>query len=235
MENVYFEDMSGPIRWQKYHKAIFTFLKQFSSLPKVEEDRNTQVHYASLDSPYIDKMKEIVNGVGTKPLLVFKLADEKMLSYTVPFMVPFLYFQKNNNNGFDSYKAQSPIMKELTYDCALLTTNEKEAYYILDRIEFASNSFKHYETKVNGSPTQLYVENVKDETQINISAGDKRKYLYSFTIRIPKAIMQIQETEKDTIGSVLNVNVDNKIKIDSVKTAVEADTISAEKIKKEGK
>jgi len=194
MKNVFLKDRFGESeRWLRYHKEVASFLKGYCVLPDLEKEKNVKVIYASPNSAYVKYIVPMLNGQSETPILTFLLESEEMTQDIAPFMRANTITSRDSNGNLVLNKIKHPIIKSLRYTCNLFTNTKTQADLLLTRMELECNSFLPFNIKVNNKNSQLYMKDVKNDSQINISVGEKRVETSSFTIEIPRAY--ISQTE----------------------------------------
>lgn len=185
MKNKYVTDKNSlDTRWLGYHKEIKDFLSNYAVLSDLEKEKNVKVVYSSPSNAFVKHITPLINGQTEKPVLTYVLESEEMIDNVGPFMNPVsFYFTESRTKA----EMKHPIIKELNYTCNLFTKTMTQADAILTRLEMECNTFRPYIIKVNNKTSDIYLSEIKNNTNINVGAGENRLIFYSFNIKVPRA------------------------------------------------
>ena len=209
MKSVMMKYDAESVRWMGYHTAVKNFFESVASLPNIpgykgigSEDQNIKVIYATPSSAFTKYVVPMVNGLTQRPIITFYLSNEETINDLAgtPFLINQVYYKEGDNYKKATFRR--PLMKTLTYTCNIFTTKMSDCDYILTLLELSCDKFKPYSCRVNGRPTQFYLDNVETGTPTDYEG--KKFISSSFVITTPLAsIFPVEiETDVDIIKTV---------------------------------
>lgn len=203
MKNLMIEYDAESVRWMGYHTALKSFFEAVAGLPNVPSNdekgfgKNMKVIYATPSSAFTKHVMPMVNGLVQRPIISYYLSSEETVNEVAgsPFLINNFYYEKEGG-GYIKRSFTRPLMKSLTYTCNVFTTKMSDCDYILTLLELNCNKFRPYSCRVNGKPTQFYLDNVETGTPTDYEG--KKFISSSFTVTVPLATIAPVEIETDT-------------------------------------
>jgi len=206
MKNVMIEYDAESVRWMGYHMALKKFFESVADLPNVPVndekpfEKNVKVIYATPSSAFTKHVVPLVNGLTQRPIISYYLSSEETLNEVAgtPFLINKFYDVDENGNA-TKISFTRPLMKSLTYTCNIFTTKMSDCDYLLTLLELNCNKFKPYSCKVNGRPTQFYLDDVETSTPTDYEG----KKLISSTFKISTPLASIFPAEIETDSAII--------------------------------
>ena len=202
MKSVMMKYDAESVRWMGYHTAVKNFFESVASLPNIpgykgvgSDSQNVKVIYATPSSAFTKYVMPMVNGLTQRPIITFYLSSEETINELAgtPFLINQVYYKEGDDYRRASFRR--PLMKSLTYTCNIFTTKMSDCDYILTLLELSCDKFKPYSCRVNGRPTQFYLDNVETGTPTDYEG--KKFISSSFVITTPMASIFPAEIETD--------------------------------------
>lgn len=191
------------IRWQGYSLALVNFLRDTCSLPGTEDDKNTLVYFATPNTAFAKYILPMINGKTIRPVITVAPPTEEISDMITS---PYVYYNVKGDTNRKSYKFNYPIIKELTYNCLLFSVTMEQADLMLMKLEASSNKYKPYCVRIGNRTAEYYVDGITFDSNINTGSGETKVIQYSFTVKVPRAVIFTAEENTNT-AIVKDINV----------------------------
>lgn len=200
MKNLLIDYNAESVRWMGYHAALKRFFEDTANLPNVPDDKNVRVIYATPSSAFTKHVIPLINGQTQRPIISFYLSSEETVQDVAgtPFLINKFYNTDEKGNA-TKISFSRPLMKSLTYTCNIFTTKMSDCDYLLTLLELRCNKFKPFSCKVNGRPTQFYLDDVETTTPTDYEG----KKFISSTFKVSTPLASIFPAEIETDAAVI--------------------------------
>lgn len=184
--------------FRQYSKFVKNFLHYKTEL-STQDPGEVLILYATPDKMWAKIINPIINGTDTSPTIAFYLADKQ--------------WEDNQPNGhvanYNYYpdkkiveKVYHPLVYKLTYSVSIYTERMSDMDKLLYQIMSAAPKNKRFAGEVDGQWATLYVDNIRDETEMEPGASD-RIIRTGLDLIIPRAYLPLPYEEYAAIEKVV--------------------------------